>query len=89
MYFQIMFSFHCSCSVTRGKAVDRIPLPPPHYGSASLSTSKPSRASSFRPSAPSRQQDQNVSNRRAPTAPAASASASASDNHVIALFLLL
>lgn len=85
MYFQIIFSFHCSCSVTRGKAVDRIPLPPPHYGSASFSTSKPSRASSFRPSAPSRQQDQNVSNRRAPTAPAASAS----DNHVIALFLLL
>ncbi|KAK9926769.1 hypothetical protein M0R45_023982 [Rubus argutus] len=73
--------------VTRGKAVDRIPLPPPHYGSASLSTSKPSRASSFRPSAPSRQQDQNVSNRTAPTAPAASASASASDNHVCPICL--
>ncbi|KAK1377263.1 RING-type E3 ubiquitin transferase [Heracleum sosnowskyi] len=37
----------------RGKAIDRIPLPPPHYGMASRGTSKPSQSSSFRPSAPS------------------------------------
>ncbi|KAM5571864.1 E3 ubiquitin-protein ligase RGLG2-like [Rosa sericea] len=71
--------------VTRGKAVDRIPLPPPHYGSASFGTSKPSRANSFRPTAPSRPQHQHVSNSRVP--PAASASASASDNHVCPICL--
>ncbi|KAK8604057.1 hypothetical protein V6N13_096520 [Hibiscus sabdariffa] len=38
---------------TRGKAIDRVPLPPPLYGAGSFSHSKPSRPSSFRPSAPS------------------------------------
>ncbi|XP_050377813.1 E3 ubiquitin-protein ligase RGLG2-like [Argentina anserina] len=71
--------------VTRGKAVDRIPLPPPHYGSASFGTPKPSRANSFRPTAPSRPQHQDVSNSRA--RPAASASSSASDNHVCPICL--
>jgi E3 ubiquitin-protein ligase RGLG len=33
-----------------GKAVDRIPLPPPQYGTSSLGTSKLSRPNSFRPS---------------------------------------
>lgn len=39
--------------VSRGKAIDRVPLPPPLYGSASFSTSKPSRSSGHHPSAPS------------------------------------
>ncbi|KAL0341616.1 UNVERIFIED_CONTAM: E3 ubiquitin-protein ligase RGLG2 [Sesamum calycinum] len=38
---------------SRGKAVDRIPLPPPLYGAASSATSKPSRSRSYAPSAPS------------------------------------
>ncbi|XP_057970484.1 E3 ubiquitin-protein ligase RGLG2-like [Malania oleifera] len=33
--------------VRRGKAIDRVPLPPPRYGSGSFSTPKPSRSSSF------------------------------------------
>ncbi|KAF3436776.1 hypothetical protein FNV43_RR19529 [Rhamnella rubrinervis] len=38
---------------SRGNAIDRVCLPPPHYGSASISTSKHARSSNFRPSAPS------------------------------------
>ncbi|PIN27049.1 putative E3 ubiquitin ligase [Handroanthus impetiginosus] len=38
---------------SRGKVIDRVPLPPPQYGAASFSTPKPSRSSSFSPSAPS------------------------------------
>ncbi|GAA0138614.1 calcium-binding protein [Lithospermum erythrorhizon] len=37
----------------RGKAIDRVALPPPSYGSASRGTSKPSINSSFTPSVPS------------------------------------
>ncbi|KAK9021270.1 hypothetical protein V6N11_011268 [Hibiscus sabdariffa] len=65
---------------TRGKAIDRVPLPPPLYGAGSVSYSKPSRPSSFRPSAPS------SSRHEAPvrTAPPAS---SASDNRVCPICL--
>ncbi|KAF2282874.1 hypothetical protein GH714_043358 [Hevea brasiliensis] len=38
---------------TRGKAIDRVSLPPPQYGAASFSNSKPSQSSSFH-SKPSR-----------------------------------
>ncbi|PSR89480.1 E3 ubiquitin-protein like [Actinidia chinensis var. chinensis] len=38
-------------SASQGKAIERVPLPPPRYGSASFSTPKPSRSSSFHPSA--------------------------------------
>ncbi|KAL2243898.1 UNVERIFIED_CONTAM: E3 ubiquitin-protein ligase RGLG2 [Sesamum indicum] len=38
---------------SRGKAVDRVPLPPPLYGATSSATSKPTRSRSFAPSAPS------------------------------------
>ncbi|KAL0356334.1 UNVERIFIED_CONTAM: E3 ubiquitin-protein ligase RGLG2 [Sesamum radiatum] len=38
---------------SRGKAVDRVSLPPPLYGAGSSATSKPSRSRSFAPSAPS------------------------------------
>ncbi|XP_027123042.1 E3 ubiquitin-protein ligase RGLG2-like [Coffea arabica] len=39
--------------VSKGNGMDRVPLPPPLYGPASLGTPKTSRNSSFRPSAPS------------------------------------
>uniref|UniRef100_A0A2N9IWE0 VWFA domain-containing protein n=1 Tax=Fagus sylvatica TaxID=28930 RepID=A0A2N9IWE0_FAGSY len=35
---------------SRGKAIDRVSLPPPMYGSASFSTRKPSHSSSYNPS---------------------------------------
>ncbi|KAL1568317.1 E3 ubiquitin-protein ligase rglg2 [Salvia divinorum] len=38
---------------SRGKGIDRVPLPPPLYGATSFSTPKPSRSNSFQPSAPS------------------------------------
>lgn len=56
MYFlslflsQIIFSFTASTSVSRGKAIDRIPLPPPFYGP---SVRKTSNSSSSRPTPPS------------------------------------
>ncbi|KAK4479380.1 hypothetical protein RD792_014892 [Penstemon davidsonii] len=58
---------------SRGKDVDRVALPPPQYGAASLGTSKPSHRSttSFQPSAPSSHMSQ----------PPAAASSS-SDNHL-------
>ncbi|KDP31007.1 hypothetical protein JCGZ_11383 [Jatropha curcas] len=64
---------------TRGKAIDRVPLPPPQYGVASFGNSKPLHSSSYRSSAPS-------SGRygAAGTAPPAS---SASDNHVCPICL--
>uniref|UniRef100_A0A2P2KTL7 E3 ubiquitin-protein ligase RGLG2-like n=2 Tax=Rhizophora mucronata TaxID=61149 RepID=A0A2P2KTL7_RHIMU len=65
---------------TRGKGIDRVPLPPPQYGAASFSKSKPSHSSSFCPSAPS--------NRRK-TADTPFSAASASDNHVRAYILQL
>ncbi|KAI8018054.1 E3 ubiquitin-protein ligase RGLG2 [Camellia lanceoleosa] len=37
----------------RGKDIDRVPLPPPRYGSSSFGTPKHSRPTSFRPTAPS------------------------------------
>ncbi|KAL6997075.1 E3 ubiquitin-protein ligase rglg5, partial [Sarracenia purpurea var. burkii] len=60
----------------RGKAIDRVPLPPPHYGSASFGTSKPSRSTSFRPSAPSSGSHDAVTGMGRPT--------TSSDNHVSA-----
>lgn len=42
-----------STSARRGKAIDRVPLPPPQYGAASFNSHKPSRSSDFQPSAPS------------------------------------
>ncbi|GLU12646.1 hypothetical protein SLE2022_293100 [Rubroshorea leprosula] len=65
---------------SRGKAIDRIPLPPPLYGAASFSTSKPSGSSSFLPSAPS----SGRYNTAVGTAPPAS---SATDNHVCPICL--
>ncbi|KAG9134451.1 hypothetical protein Leryth_019702 [Lithospermum erythrorhizon] len=57
----------------RGKDVERVALPPPLYGSASRSTSKPSRNNSFSPSAPSGAYG---------TAGAASQTASSYDNNL-------
>ncbi|KAK3006074.1 hypothetical protein RJ639_016306, partial [Escallonia herrerae] len=37
---------------SRGKAIERVPLPPPQYGISPLGTPKPSQSSSLRPSAP-------------------------------------
>lgn len=59
---------------SRGKAIDRISLPPPMYGAASFSTRKPSHSSSFRPTAPSSGGRDRVVGSAAP-------SSYASDNH--------
>ncbi|XP_059657205.1 E3 ubiquitin-protein ligase RGLG2-like [Cornus florida] len=63
----------------RGKAIDRIPLPPPHYGASSFGMSKPSQSGSFHPSAPSDTPDVVVGTSR----PASSTS----DNHVCPICL--
>ncbi|GAV83961.1 Copine domain-containing protein/zf-C3HC4_3 domain-containing protein [Cephalotus follicularis] len=63
----------------RGKAIERVALPPPLYGAASFSGPKPSRSSSFRPNAPYSRHNTAVG-----TAPPAS---SASDNHVCPICL--
>lgn len=68
-------------SSTRGKAIDRVSLPPPQYGAASFSNSKPARSSSFHSSAPSSGRYDAAS-----TAPPANF---ASDSHVLRNFLLL
>ncbi|KAF2293249.1 hypothetical protein GH714_040612 [Hevea brasiliensis] len=65
---------------TRGKAVDRVPNPPPQYGAASFSNSKPSRSSSFHSNAPS-----SCRHDRASTAPPVKL---ASDNHEIIFSVL-
>ncbi|PON72341.1 Cdk-activating kinase assembly factor [Parasponia andersonii] len=65
---------------TRGKAIDRVPLPPPNYGSASGSAAKPFRPSGYRPSAPSAvRHDVGVSR--------ATPASSTSDNHVCPICL--
>ncbi|KAF8030418.1 hypothetical protein BT93_E2759 [Corymbia citriodora subsp. variegata] len=56
----------------KGKVIDRVPLPPPQYGAASLGTSKASRSNSFGPSAPSARHD---------TFAGTTASSSVSENH--------
>ncbi|KAL2492411.1 E3 ubiquitin-protein ligase RGLG2 [Abeliophyllum distichum] len=61
--------------VSRGKAVDRIALPPPRYGGASFATPKPPRSSNFYPSAPSSSGHDSVSHRNQPAA-------DSSDNHL-------
>lgn len=38
--------FCCSTSASRGKAIDRVPLPPPRYGPATISSPKTSNSSS-------------------------------------------
>ena len=48
---QFVYLPFCPISASQGKAIERVPLPPPLYGSASFSTPKPSGYSSFRPSA--------------------------------------
>ncbi|KAF7806013.1 E3 ubiquitin-protein ligase RGLG2-like [Senna tora] len=63
----------------RGKAIDRVPLPPPLYNAASLNTPKASHPSNFRPSAPSHSQRHDTSTHH----PASSAS----DNHVCPICL--
>ncbi|XP_044486229.1 E3 ubiquitin-protein ligase RGLG2-like [Mangifera indica] len=59
----------------RGRVIDRIPLPPPQYGSAFFSSPKSSRSTSFCPSVP----PLGRRNTSVGTSPFAS---SASDNHV-------
>lgn len=60
---------------SRGKGVDRVPLPPPLYGAASFSTPKSSRSDSFQPSAPS-------SSARDPVSRTSQSGSQASDNHL-------
>ncbi|XP_042017599.1 E3 ubiquitin-protein ligase RGLG2-like [Salvia splendens] len=61
---------------SRGKGIDRVPLPPPLYGAASFSTPKPSRSNSFQPSAPSSSQREPV------LRTSQSGSHSSSENHL-------
>lgn len=63
-------------SASRGKGIDRIALPPPLYGAASFGIGKPSRSSTFQPSAPS-------SSSSDPVPPTSKSGSYASDNHVI------
>ncbi|KAM6570155.1 hypothetical protein CsatB_018140 [Cannabis sativa] len=63
---------------SRGKAIDRVPLPPPNYGSASGSASK--RPNSYRPSAP-------TAVRNDPGVSRATPASSASDNHLCPICL--
>ncbi|KAH6770565.1 RING domain ligase2 [Perilla frutescens var. hirtella] len=60
---------------SRGKGVDRVPLPPPLYGAASFSAPKPSRSGSFQPSAPS-------SSRHDPVSQTSQSGSHTSDNHL-------
>ncbi|KAK9277987.1 hypothetical protein L1049_027544 [Liquidambar formosana] len=69
----------------RGKAIDRVPLPPPRYGASSFSTSKPSRSQSFQPSAPSSDRH-DAAVGRGPQASSSYASSS-SDNQVCPICL--
>ncbi|KAJ7013991.1 hypothetical protein NC653_003576 [Populus alba x Populus x berolinensis] len=59
-----LFSCHSNCYAifywavrARGIVSERVALPPPLYGAASFSSSKPSRPASFKPSVPSYQRD--------------------------------
>ncbi|CAK9137524.1 unnamed protein product [Ilex paraguariensis] len=63
----------------RGKVIDRVPLPPPRYGTASLGTSKFSQSSSFGPTAPSSDGHGSVGMNRPAT--------SASDSHLCPICL--
>lgn len=65
---------------SRGNAIDRVPLPPPHYGSASFSTPKPSQSSSFRPTPP-------PPDRHDAFVPTTRPASSYSDNHVCPICL--
>ncbi|KAG6404318.1 hypothetical protein SASPL_136564 [Salvia splendens] len=63
-------------NASRGKGIDRVPLPPPLYGAASFSTPKPARSNSFQPSAPS------SSEREPVLRTSQSGSHSSSENHL-------
>ncbi|KAJ9135399.1 hypothetical protein P3X46_032586 [Hevea brasiliensis] len=65
----------------KGNVSERVPLPPPLYGAASFSSSKPSRSSSYKPSVPSYP----VDSRPASSAP--SAPSSTYDNQVCPICL--
>ncbi|XP_058227462.1 E3 ubiquitin-protein ligase RGLG2-like [Rhododendron vialii] len=65
---------------TRGKAIDRVPLPPPHYGSASFARPKSSQSSSSRPSAP-------ISDRHDAFGGTTRPTSSSSDSHVCPICL--
>ncbi|KAK1363210.1 RING-type E3 ubiquitin transferase [Heracleum sosnowskyi] len=56
----------------RGKAIDRVPLPPPHYGMASRGASKPSKSSIFCQTGPS-------SHKQAPSVPSREPPSSSAD----------
>lgn len=74
-----LFVLHFSTRTRNGKAIDRVPLPPPQYGTASLGTSKLSQSSSFHPSpSPSAP----FSGRRGAAVGISQPGSSASDNHV-------
>ncbi|KAL5544043.1 hypothetical protein UlMin_007827 [Ulmus minor] len=62
---------------SRGKSIDRVPLPPPQYGSASFNAPKPLRTTSYGPSAPSTSRHNPVRSQTAPTN-----ASSASDSHL-------
>ncbi|KAM7479830.1 hypothetical protein LguiA_028043 [Lonicera macranthoides] len=64
-----------------GKAIDRVPLPPPQYGTASLGTSKLSQSSSFHPS-PSPSPSAPFSGKRSAAVGISQPGSSASDNHL-------
>lgn len=68
-------------SASRGKGMERVSLPPPQYGAASFNTPKTSRSNSFHPSAPSSGRDDTVAERAPPET-------AASDNLVLAFFLI-
>ncbi|KAF7135353.1 hypothetical protein RHSIM_Rhsim08G0180000 [Rhododendron simsii] len=65
---------------TRGKAIDRVPLPPPRYGPASFARPKSSQSSSSHPSAP-------ISDRRDAFVGTTRPTSSSSDGHVCPICL--
>ncbi|XP_057995475.1 E3 ubiquitin-protein ligase RGLG5 isoform X1 [Hevea brasiliensis] len=74
---------------TRGKAIDRVSLPPPQYGAASFSNSKPSQSSSFhsKPSRSSSFHSNAPSSGRYDAASTAPPANSASDSHLCPICL--
>lgn len=66
----------------KGNVSERVPLPPPVYGAASFSSSKPSHSTSFKPSVPPYQEDSR------PVSSAPPATSSTYDNCVSLLLSL-
>lgn len=89
IYLFILFIF-LWCSTSRGKTIDRVPLPPPRYGSSSMSSSKPSPSSRYRPTAPSvgaaRNGGAGVSSSAA-TPPSCDSSAASNADNLVLFFL--